>query len=103
MFCGVMLFLLARKVAGDFPAGMPGLMLPTKLLLWVGPVGWLAITFSISGLVITRQIRFRLRCVNVAITLALCIGLSAVAVGITCLATAILQPIYCPSSNIAPE
>jgi hypothetical protein len=104
MFTGVMFFLLCRVVAGSIPARMPGLMLPTKLLLWVGPAGWLAITLSVSGLVIARQIHFRLPWISPASTIALCIGLGAIAVGTVCLATAIcLQPIYCPFSNVAHE
>jgi hypothetical protein len=101
LLCGLDLFVLARKVALVFSDFHPPLLLPTRLLLWVGPWGWLTFMLSVSPLLLVRHIKFRPQWVNPGLIAALWIALSGAVTGVACLAAVVsFQPICVFSSNI---
>ena len=102
--CGLLLFLLARKLALVLSALQPPLLLPTRLFLWVGPSGWLAIFLALSALLLARHIAFRQHWLNHGVTVALWAALSAAVVGVICLTVVVLlQPACVLRSTIAGQ
>lgn len=102
LLCGVMFFVLVRKVAFIFSELQPPLMLPTRVLLWVGPSGWLALMVFLAALIVSRDVGFRSHLLKPVITVGLCVALGGVLVAVACLGVAIfLQPICVFRSTIS--
>jgi hypothetical protein len=102
LLCGLILFFIGQRVALVVSALQPPLMLPTRLFLWVGPAGWLALMLSFAALMPARHIGFRVRWLHHGIPVALWVALSGVVVGVACLAVVILsQPICVFGSTLA--
>jgi hypothetical protein len=101
LLCGLILFMLARKVAPVFSYLHAPLLLPTRVFLLLGPWGWLAFMLSVAALLLVRQIKFRPRWLNPAVIAALWVALTGAVTGVACLAGVIsFQPICVFSSKI---
>ena len=102
LLCGLVLFVLARKIALVCPDLHPPLQLPTRLFLWIGPWGWSAFMLSFSALLLVRHVRFRPDWLNPGIIAARWLTFSGAVIGVACMATVVhYQPICVFSSNIA--
>ena len=101
LLCGVMLFVIVRKVGLLYLELQPPLMLPTKVLLWVGPSGWLAFMVFLSALLVFRDFGVRSRFLKPGITVALWVAATGAQVAVACLAVVIFfQPICVFTSTI---
>ena len=102
LLCGVMLFVIVRKVGLLYLELQPPLMLPTKVLLWVGPSGWLAFMVFLSALLVFPDFGVRSHFLKPGITVALWLAASGAFVAVACLAVVIfLQPICVLRSTIS--
>ena len=94
LLLGFMLFWVVQKVAPVYSELQPLLMLPTRVLLWVGPSGWLVLMTFLSALLILRDISFSSQLVRPGITVALWVALSGAIVAAACVVVvAFFQPI----------
>ena len=79
------------------------LLLPTRVLFWIGPAGWLALMAFNSLLFVLRDLKSsspRLRSLN---NIALCAGFISAAAMITCLVTVMFfQPGCRMTDTITP-
>src|SRR5580700_5513936 len=100
LLCGFVCFSFAHAMAVVFSATSFPLTLPIRIVLWVGPFGWLALMVLLSVLFVLRDVRFRSSLLNLGVRLAIWIALSGAIVAEVCLAAVMLQPICVLGSNI---
>jgi hypothetical protein len=102
LLCGVMGFVITQKVALVYSGLRPPLMLPTRVLLWVGPYGWVAVIVLLATLLILRDLRFHSHWVASGIKVALWMAMGGVFAAVACLVMVIyLQPICVFGSTIS--
>src|SRR5947207_11009748 len=94
LLAGILFFYAVQSITFLLAeSGVGFLLLTTRVLLWVRPLGWLAIMFLVSACVVLRDVRFRSRLLNPAVIVASWVAAGLVCVGVVCLARVLFQPI----------